>query len=71
VAEAVRLTVVPDSGEAEVICGMLRLEGIACSYRTTNISAEQGLMFGGWREVLVDEADLERARTLLPRDPSA
>jgi hypothetical protein len=47
---------------------MLRVDGIPCSYRTTDLAGEQGLMFGGWREVLVDEAHLERARALLPQD---
>jgi hypothetical protein len=67
--ESVRLTVVPDEGQAEALCGLLRTEGIDCFYRDTDISAAGifgGQTFGGWREILVDEDDLERARELLP-----
>jgi hypothetical protein len=67
--EAVRLTVVPDEGAAEALVGLLRSEGIDCFYRDTDVSAAGifgGSTFGGWREVLVDEDDLDRARELLP-----
>ncbi|HKI22360.1 MAG TPA: DUF2007 domain-containing protein [Gaiellaceae bacterium] len=70
--ETVRLTVVPDEGEAEALCGLLRSEGIECFYRDTDVSAAGifgGSTFGGWREVLVGEDDLERARKLLPDQP--
>ena len=70
--ETVRLTVVPDEGAAEALVGLLRSEGIECFYRDTDVSAAGifgGSTFGGWREVLVDEDDLERARTLLPDEP--
>jgi Putative prokaryotic signal transducing protein len=69
VAESVRLTVVPDEGAAEALVGLLRSEGIECFYRDTDVSAAGifgGSTFGGWREVLVAEDDLERARKLLP-----
>jgi Putative prokaryotic signal transducing protein len=67
VGDSVRLTVVRDEGEAEVLCGLLRGEGIRCAYRATDITAEYAAgVFGGWREVLVDEDDLSRARELLP-----
>ena len=64
---AASLTVVGSDGEAEIVCGMLRASGIDAHYRPTNTTAPLGAarMFGGWREVLVDEADLERARELL------
>jgi Putative prokaryotic signal transducing protein len=71
-AEAVRLTVVPDEGAAEALCGLLRSEGIDCFYRDTDVSAAGifgGTNFGGWREILVAEDDLERARELLPDQP--
>lgn len=71
-AEMVRLTVVPDEGEAEALCGLLRAEGIDCFYRDTDISAAGifgGTTFGGWREILVAEADLDRAREMLPEPP--
>ena len=67
--EAVRLTVVPDEGAAEALVGLLRSEGIDCFYRDTDVSAAGivgGSPFGGWREVLVAEDDLDRARELLP-----
>ena len=64
---AVRLTVVASEGEAEVVCGMLRAAGIRSGYRATDTTGAVGAarMLGGWREVLVDEADLERARELV------
>jgi putative signal transducing protein len=68
----VRLTVVPSEGEAEMICGLLRTNGIPCASRAPELSAEA---FGGlWREVLVAEEDLEAARELIetedePRQP--
>lgn len=66
VANPVRLTVVPDEGEAEALCGLLRSEGIRCAHVTTNIAHAEALWtYGGWREVLVDEADLTRGRELL------
>lgn len=64
---AVRLTVVASEGEAEVVCGMLRAAGIRSGYRATDTTGAVGAarMFGGWREIVVDEADLDRARELL------
>ncbi len=64
-----RLTVVPDEGAAEALCGLLRSEGIDCFYRDTDVSAAGifgGTTFGGWREILVGQDDLERARELVP-----
>jgi hypothetical protein len=72
VREKVRLTVVPDEGVAEALCGLLRSEGIDCFYRDTDVSAAGifgGTSFGGWREILVADDDLERARALLPDQP--
>jgi hypothetical protein len=68
VNEPVRLTVVPNEGEAEIVCGLLRAEGIVCAHRYTDVSsggADASKAFGGWREVLVLEADLERASELI------
>jgi hypothetical protein len=67
----VRLTVVGDEMEAEALCGMLRTNGIACSYRRTDVSAGIGTYGGGFAmagptEVLVNEAGLKLARKLLP-----
>jgi hypothetical protein len=72
VGETVRLTVVPDEGAAEALCGFLRSEGIDYFYRDTDVSAAGifgGSTFGGWREILIVEDDLERARELLPDQP--
>ncbi len=63
------LTVVPDEGEAEILCRMLRAEGIRCAHYRTNASSggsDASASFGGWREIVVLENDLERARELLP-----
>ena len=69
---AVKLTVVGDEMEAEMLCGLLRSQGIACSHRKTNvagaIAAESGgFAIAGPTEVLVHQSDLEAARELLQR----
>jgi type III secretory pathway lipoprotein EscJ len=56
-----RLTVVPSQGEADVICSLLRAEGITCAERMAD-SVESS---GAWREILVSESDLASARELL------
>ena len=66
------LTVVGDELEAEMLCGMLRANGIECLFRRTDrasaISAYTvGLSVAGPTEVVVNEDDLDRARALLPR----
>jgi len=68
---AVTLTVVGGEMEAEEVCGLLRSNGIKCAYRRSNPSSGAGGYGGGFAipgptEVLVDEADLEDARKLLP-----
>ena len=62
------LTVVPGETEAELLCGLLRANGIECGYRDTDAidSPIEGFIPSGPREVLVHEADLEAARALLP-----
>ena len=66
--EPVRVTIVPNEVEADVVCSFLRAEGIRCGHRVTNMGA------GGWdgvpnaggaREVLVDPTDLDAAREAL------
>jgi Putative prokaryotic signal transducing protein len=61
-----RLTVVPNELEAEVICGVLRNNGVVCFYRTTDAAAgglgSEGVGMGGPTEVVVDETDLDAAR---------
>ena len=69
VGDVVRLTVVPDEGEAEILCRMLRAEGIRCAHYRTNASSggsDASASFGGWREIVVRKDDRERASTLLP-----
>lgn len=66
---AVRLTVVGNEPEAEMLCGLLRANGIACTYRTTDLAAgmaDASAAIGGPREILVAEEQLEQARKLLP-----
>ena len=68
----VRLTVVPDEMQAEVVCGLLRANGVACSYRKTDMAGAIGTYGGGYAiagptEILVDEGDLDEARKLLAR----
>ena len=64
------LTVVATGLDAEMLCGRLRLEGIRCFYRMTDIAAGAwgaggGRLLAGPSEVIVDAADLEQARELL------
>jgi hypothetical protein len=56
-----RLTVMANEGEADVICSMLRVEGIECSTHPAD-SIES---IGDWVEIVVDESDLAAARELL------
>jgi Putative prokaryotic signal transducing protein len=62
----VPLTVVPNESEAELLCALLRTEGIECDHRPTNfgVGAMDG-MPGGPREVFVAEESLARAQELL------
>ena len=64
------LTVVANEMEAEVLCGSLRANGIACNYRKTDVAAvwTLGTSAGGPIEVLVDESDLEAAQALVQTD---
>jgi putative signal transducing protein len=69
--DAVRLTIVADELEAEILCGLLRTNGIKCGYRRTDVAAGAGTYGGGFAiagptEVLVGGQDLEVARELLP-----
>jgi Putative prokaryotic signal transducing protein len=59
----VRLTVVPTQGEAEVICGLLRANGIPCAHREVELASQA---FGGWwSEILVPEKRLAEARAFV------
>ena len=66
---AVTLTVVGNEMEADMLCGLLRSNGIECFHRKTNTTGEgiYSETFGGQTEVLVEEDDLVSARELLPR----
>jgi hypothetical protein len=66
--DPVVLTVVHDEAEAEIICGLLRDNGIECSYRKTDIAGAWTIGFasGGPIELLVREEDAAAARELLP-----
>jgi hypothetical protein len=62
----VRLKMAADESEAEVVCGLLRSEGIRCFHRPVDYSAHLAIPGpGGWREVLVNEEDVAQARELL------
>jgi hypothetical protein len=65
--EGVVLTVVSGEGEAEILCGLLRSNGIKCGYRDTEEidSPLEDFTAAGTREILVAEADLEAARELI------
>jgi Putative prokaryotic signal transducing protein len=62
----VRLTIVGSEPEADLVCDLLRSEGIECIHRVTDLGAGalDGVAAFGAREILVHEADLERAREL-------
>ncbi|HEV8601967.1 MAG TPA: hypothetical protein VGQ68_01085 [Gaiellaceae bacterium] len=60
----VRLIVVPSVGEADVICSLLRTEGIEAKFREA-LPQERAGGWGWWQEILVPEAALERARELI------
>ncbi len=66
----VRLTIVANEPEAELLCGLLRGEGITCTHRITDMAfgsgGEMPLSGAGAREVLVRPGDLDHARKLLP-----
>jgi hypothetical protein len=65
----VTLTVVSSELEADMLCGMLRANGIAGTYRLTNLAAgmsDASFAMGTPREILVEEEQLQKARELLP-----
>jgi hypothetical protein len=67
-AEPVVLELVGSEFEADVICGLLRSEGIECSVQKTNfaVGAADGFPSpAGPREIVVHADDLARAREIL------
>ena len=67
----VRLTVVGSQPEADMICSLLRVNGIRCGDRAADVSIQGAGGFGGWREILVGKDDLAAARELLAATPPA
>jgi hypothetical protein len=63
-----RLSVVSSQGEADIICGLLRTNGIRCGERALNPNVYD-FGVGGWRELLVGPSDLEAARDVLAAVP--
>jgi hypothetical protein len=65
--DTVVLTVVSTEPEAEVVCGLLRSNGIECGQRDTDAieSSVEDFIAAGPQEILVREADLEAAKQLL------
>ena len=65
--DVVVVTVVADETEAEMVCGLLRSNGIECGYRDTESidSTVENFIAAGPREILVREADVEKAMSVL------
>ena len=65
--ELVRLTIVPNEVEAEVVRALLQTERIESMQRPTDFGAGalDGWAAGGAREILVRAADLDAARELI------
>ena len=65
--ESVVLMVVSGAPEADVVCGLLRSNGIDCAYRDTEAidSPLEDFTAAGPREILVRESDVEAARQLV------
>jgi hypothetical protein len=63
--------VVSSESEADVVCGLLRANGIECAYRDTEAidSTIEDFIASGPREILVRAADLDAARDLLAQSP--
>ena len=65
--DVVVVTVAADANEAEIVCGLLRSNGIECGYRDTEAieSSLEDFIAAGPQEILVRPADLEDARSVL------
>jgi hypothetical protein len=70
VETGVRLTVVSSQTEADIICSLLRENGIKCGDRAANVGTYGTAGTGGWREVLVGEDQLGDAQALLATSQS-
>jgi Putative prokaryotic signal transducing protein len=69
--DEVVVTVVETETEAQIVCGLLRSNGIDCYYRDTQAidSPLEDFTAAGAREIVVRAADGEAARELLAADP--
>ena len=67
------MTTVQGEPEAEVLCGLLRANGIECGHRQTaeEDSPFENIATDGMREILVRPEDLDAARQLLNEEPPA
>jgi Putative prokaryotic signal transducing protein len=72
-AGLVQLTFVPNEYEAELLCALLRTEGLTCDQRPTNLAVGMmdGMPGGGPREIVVGEQDLARAQEILAASRNA
>ena len=61
----VRLTLANTPFDAEMIQSLLKTEGIESTWRQTNFGAGSTDGWGGQREILVEEKDVEAARALI------
>jgi hypothetical protein len=67
-SELVAVTVVPNEAEADLVCGMLQANVVACRFRQTDFGAgSMDGMPGGPQQILVQESDVDRARDLLAK----
>ena len=66
----VHLTAVSSQAEPDILCSLLRENGIRCGDRPTDVAIQGMGGSGGWREILVSEDQLEAARELLPAAPA-
>ena len=69
--DEVVVTVVETETEAQIVCGLLRSNGIDCYYRDTQAidSPLEDFTAAGAREIVVRTADAEAAKELLAADP--
>jgi len=67
VEDSVVVKVVSDEPEAEIVCGLLRSNGLECGYRETEAidSTLEDFIPSGPQEILVRRDDLEAAQALL------
>ena len=66
------VSVVDTEPEAEIICGLLRANGIECFYRDTEEidSPLEDFTAAGQREIVVRAADADLARELIAPQPA-